>query len=209
VQPDPVVADEPSITLASGEVLYADLIVGTDGAGSILQEALTGLDDRATPTGEPAYRADLMLEDPELRPSVEMPHMVVWVVSGLPMGACCIARVARETAFLTSSENRVGYRPVEFYPDDRSVESWTEEGTRNKVHAGFADFESRYVPVSFRDDHQWSVSEQSEPSAASGSSKHSSDLSESWVSWTAGCCPPESTKKGAEPPWDTSVILCW
>jgi salicylate hydroxylase len=123
--------DEPRITHASVKVLYADLIVGTDGAGSILQEALTGLDNRAAPTGGAAYRADLMLEDPELRPFVEMPHMVVWAVSGLHMGACCIARVARETAFLTSSENRVGYRPGAIYPDDRSVESWTEEGTRN------------------------------------------------------------------------------
>ena len=80
--------DEPRITYASQavEVLYADLIVGTDGVGGILQKALTGLDDRVTPTGEPAYRADLMLEDPELRPFVETPHMVVWTVPGLHMG---------------------------------------------------------------------------------------------------------------------------
>lgn len=43
--------------------------------------------------------------------------------------------MARETAFLTSTENLVGYRPVPFYPDDRSVESWTEEGIGNNMFA--------------------------------------------------------------------------
>jgi len=56
------------------EVLYADLVVGADGVKSTLQKAVTGLDDRPTPTGDAAYRAvvctDLMLEDPELRQAV-------------------------------------------------------------------------------------------------------------------------------------------
>jgi len=72
VQPDPSVAGGPSVTLACGRVLYADLVVATDGVKSTLQKAVTGLDNRPTPTGDAAYRAvvctDLMLQDPELRP---------------------------------------------------------------------------------------------------------------------------------------------
>jgi len=75
VQPDPAVAGGPSVTLACGEVLYADLVVGADGVKSTLQKAVTGPDDRPTPTGDAAYRAvvctDLMPQDPGSRaPSV-------------------------------------------------------------------------------------------------------------------------------------------
>lgn len=68
VQSDPAIAGRPSITVASGEVLSADLIVGADGARSTLPKAVTGIDDRATPTGDVAYcaavGADLKFEDP-------------------------------------------------------------------------------------------------------------------------------------------------
>ena len=40
----PVAAGVPSVTLASGEVFYADLIVCADGMGGTLQKAVTGLD---------------------------------------------------------------------------------------------------------------------------------------------------------------------
>ena len=86
IQPDPAVQGGPSVTLACGEVLYADLVVGTDGVKSTLQKVVTGLDDIPTPTGFAAYRAvvctDLMLQDPELRPFVETPEMTAWMVPG-------------------------------------------------------------------------------------------------------------------------------
>ena len=34
---------------------------------------------------------------------------------------------------------------VLIHPDDGSVESWTEEGSGDKMRADFADFEPRYV----------------------------------------------------------------
>jgi 2-polyprenyl-6-methoxyphenol hydroxylase-like FAD-dependent oxidoreductase len=83
VQPDPTVQGGPSVTLASGEVLYADVIIGADGVKSTVQKAVTGLDDAPVPTGDAAYRAiirtDLMLEDPELRQLVETPEMTAWM----------------------------------------------------------------------------------------------------------------------------------
>ncbi len=83
VQPDPALPGGPSVTLASGEVLYADVIVGADGIKSTLQRAVTGIDDTPMPTGDAAYRAiictDSMLQDPELRQFVETPEMTAWM----------------------------------------------------------------------------------------------------------------------------------
>src|SRR5712672_2337332 len=83
VQPDPTQQGGPSITLASGEVLYADVIIGADGIKSTLQKAVTGLDDAPMPTGDAVYRAiistDLMLQDTELRQLVEIPKMTAWM----------------------------------------------------------------------------------------------------------------------------------
>lgn len=103
VQPDPAVAGGPSITLAYGEVFYADLIVGVDGVKSALQKAVTGLDDRATPTGDDAYRAvvsaGLMFGDPELLLFVERLETIGWMAPGCHQGAHCIATMARESIF--------------------------------------------------------------------------------------------------------------
>ena len=86
VQPDPALPGGPSVTLASGEVLHADVIVGADGVKSTLQKAVTGRNDAPMPTGDAAYRAiistDSMLEDPELRPFVETPEMTGWMAPG-------------------------------------------------------------------------------------------------------------------------------
>jgi salicylate hydroxylase len=83
VQPDPTVQDGPSVTLASGEVLHADVVIGADGVKSTVQKAVTGHDDAPMPTGDAAYRAivstDLMLQDPELRQFVETPEMTGWM----------------------------------------------------------------------------------------------------------------------------------
>ena len=96
VQPDPDVGGGPSVTLASGEVVRADLIVGADGVKSTLQKAVTGLEDAPTPTGDAAYRAvvptDLMLRDPELRPFVETPEMTAWMAPGRHLMAYCVVR---------------------------------------------------------------------------------------------------------------------
>jgi hypothetical protein len=83
VQPDPTLQGGPSVTLASGEVLYADVIIGADGVKSTLQKAVTGFDDAPIPTGDAAYRAiirtDSMLQDPELRQFVETPETTAWM----------------------------------------------------------------------------------------------------------------------------------
>jgi salicylate hydroxylase len=105
VQPDPTLAGGPSVTLASGEVLHADLIVGADGMKSTLQKAVTGFDDDSTPTGDAAYRAivrtDLMIKDPELRPFVETPEATAWMAPQRHLVAYCIVSVCLTAALLS------------------------------------------------------------------------------------------------------------
>jgi len=79
IQPNPSIVGGPSVTLTSGKILYADLIVSADGIKSMLQKAVMGLDDRATLMGDAAYRTvmctDLMLKDPKLCLFVETPEI--------------------------------------------------------------------------------------------------------------------------------------
>ena len=41
------------------------------------------------------------------------------------------------------------YNLVMLHPDDGSVESWTAEGSADKMRADFADFEPRYVSLPY------------------------------------------------------------
>jgi salicylate hydroxylase len=76
----------PSVTLKSGEVLKADLIVGADGLKSYIQQVVLGKSTRADPTGDAAYRAlipaSLMMQDPDLREFIEHPQMTSWLGPG-------------------------------------------------------------------------------------------------------------------------------
>jgi len=78
--PDPV---SPSVTLKSGKVMKADLIVGADGVKSYIQQVVSGKPIPARPTGDAAYRltipASRMTQDPELREFIERPEMVGWL----------------------------------------------------------------------------------------------------------------------------------
>ena len=83
IQPDPTVPGGPSVTLASGEVLYAEVIIGADGVKSAVQKAVTGVDDTSMPTGDAAYRViiptDLILQDPPSAPTCRTPEMTGWM----------------------------------------------------------------------------------------------------------------------------------
>ena len=80
VDPD---ADTPSLTLASGEVVHGDLIVGADGVKSLVQRVVLGHTNPAEPTGDAVYRAivpsHLLLADPELKALVDVPEMTGWM----------------------------------------------------------------------------------------------------------------------------------
>lgn len=76
-------AASPSITLASGETMVADLIVGADGMKSYILEVVSGKPNAVELTGHAVYRmtvpTSLMMQDPELREFVEHPKMTAWM----------------------------------------------------------------------------------------------------------------------------------
>jgi salicylate hydroxylase len=49
-------ASAPSCTLASGEVVPCDLIIGADGVKSMIREFVVGHVDKPVATGDAAYR---------------------------------------------------------------------------------------------------------------------------------------------------------
>ena len=62
----------PSVTLSTGDVLTADIIVGADGYNSMVREVVTEEEDCAQPGGMTLYTGVVdaagMLKDSELRP---------------------------------------------------------------------------------------------------------------------------------------------
>lgn len=75
--------EAPSITLASGEVVHGDLVIGADGIKSRIQKTVLGRENPAHPTGDAAYRATIpaasLLADPELQSLVKTPEMTGWM----------------------------------------------------------------------------------------------------------------------------------
>ncbi|VDC03434.1 unnamed protein product [Peniophora sp. CBMAI 1063] len=134
IQPDPDVAEGPSVTLANGDVVHADLIVGADGVKSRVQAAVVGYSSEPQPTGDAAYRAtiptELMLKDPDLRRFVEEPNMTAW------MGP-------RRHMMAYNIREKKEFNLVLIIPDDGSVEAWDVEGSADKMREDYSDFEPR------------------------------------------------------------------
>lgn len=102
----------PTLTLESGEVVHADLVIGADGVKSLTREYVVGGPDKPTPTGDAAYRAiiptDLLLKDPDLRPLIETPEMVGWMGPG---GHIMTYNIVRDSSGYPLSPNSSPYSP--------------------------------------------------------------------------------------------------
>lgn len=89
-------SESPSVTLQSGEVIKADLIIGADGVKSYVQQVVLGYVNPAQATGDAAYRAiiptSVLEADPELKPFVDTPEMTGWMAPGRHLMAYCIVR---------------------------------------------------------------------------------------------------------------------
>ena len=72
-----------SVTLSTGEQISRDLIIGADGVKSRLRQIVVGQPGAPRHTGDAAYRAIIptrvMLDDPNLRPFIELPEMTGWM----------------------------------------------------------------------------------------------------------------------------------
>ncbi|OBZ73032.1 3-hydroxybenzoate 6-hydroxylase 1 [Grifola frondosa] len=126
--------DAPSLTLASGETVHGDLIIGADGVKSLVQQVVLGRVNPAQPTGDAAYRAIIptsyLRSQPDLKSLAEVPEMTGW------MGP-------RRHIMGYNIRGLNEYNIVLIHPDDGSVESWTAEGSAEKMRSDFADFEPR------------------------------------------------------------------
>lgn len=75
--------ETPSVTLASGEVLNADVIIACDGIKSSVRDAINGTPLPPQDTGDVAYRilvpARPLLDDPEMAPLVKEPWAMHWL----------------------------------------------------------------------------------------------------------------------------------
>ncbi len=145
--------DAPSVTLGTGEVVHGDLIIGADGVKSLVQRVVLGHTNPAEPTGDAVYRAivpsHLLLADPELRELVDVPEMTGWmgprrhIMAYNIVSACICSHCLKANGVSQRAKNE--YNFVLAHPDDGSVESWTAEGSADKMRADFADFEPRCV----------------------------------------------------------------
>ncbi|KAI0731120.1 FAD/NAD(P)-binding domain-containing protein [Earliella scabrosa] len=73
----------PSVSLASGEVFTADILIGADGSRSMVREVVLDEDDDAKPGGLTVYTsivdAELMHDDPELRALLDADEFPIWM----------------------------------------------------------------------------------------------------------------------------------
>ncbi|KAG2145434.1 uncharacterized protein EDB93DRAFT_1087020 [Suillus bovinus] len=117
---------KPSVTLASGEVVYADLLIGADGVKSVTREYVVGGPDKPRATGDAAYRAlipaEKLLQDDELRPLMEKMESNIWMGPG-----------GHIVGYTISAKKE--FNLVMMHPDDTEggIESWTAEGNLDKM----------------------------------------------------------------------------
>ena len=75
--------EAPSVTLASGEVIRADVVIACDGIKSTVRDAINGTPLPPQDTGDVAYRilvpAKPLLDDPEMAPLIKQPWAMHWL----------------------------------------------------------------------------------------------------------------------------------
>ncbi|KAF9490643.1 FAD/NAD(P)-binding domain-containing protein [Pleurotus eryngii] len=122
----------PAVTLESGAVIHADLIIGADGVKSTIREIVVGGPDKPVATGDAAYRAIIptaaMLQDPGLKHLVDETEMTGWIGPKKHIIGYCI-------------RGKKEYNLVMAHPAPATEESYTAEGSTDKMRADFAGWE--------------------------------------------------------------------
>ena len=125
-----------SVTLASGEIVRGDVVIGADGIKSCIRSQL--LEDssiKAIPTGDAAYRMmltrEVMEKDPELKLLIDEPQATRW----LGPARHIIAYPVRKHEL---------YNVVLLHPDNHDVEeSWTTKGSKQEVVDNYHGWDSK------------------------------------------------------------------
>lgn len=128
------------VTLANGETLRADLVIGADGIHSRLRFSVLGEEVKAVPTGFSAYRIMMPSEVLEER----VPQFTAKIKPRDPYTSMIVAHNCR----LIMGPARKGgiFSMVGLVPDERmqedpdSAQSWVTEGDLSKMLDTFATF---------------------------------------------------------------------
>ncbi|BCR92584.1 putative salicylate hydroxylase [Aspergillus chevalieri] len=135
-----VTFDPPSVTLASGEIVRGDIVIGADGIKSGIRAKLLEDDSvKAQPTGDAAYRIMLdrsvMEADPELRELIREPQATRWIGPYRHV----IAYPVRKHEL---------YNVVLIHPDRHGVEeSWTTKGSKQRMIDDYRGWDSKVTKL--------------------------------------------------------------
>ncbi|CAG8224321.1 unnamed protein product [Penicillium salamii] len=125
-----------SVTLANGDIVRGDVVIGADGIKSTIRSHL--LEDstiKAVATGDAAYRImlprEVMEKDPELKALIDEPQATRW----LGPSRHIIAYPVRKHEL---------YNVVLLHPDSHGVEeSWTTKGSKQEVVDNYDGWDSK------------------------------------------------------------------
>ncbi|CAI7657435.1 unnamed protein product [Penicillium glandicola] len=125
-----------SVSLANGEIIHGDVVIGADGIKSAIRDQL--LEDstiKAIPTGDAAYRImlprQIMEQDPELKKLIDEPLATRW----LGPSRHIIAYPVRKHEL---------YNVVLLHPDGHGIdESWTTKGSKQAMVDNYDGWDSK------------------------------------------------------------------
>jgi salicylate hydroxylase len=125
-----------SVTLANGDIVRGDVVIGADGIKSTIRSQL--LEDstiKAVATGDAAYRImlprEIMEKDPELKELIDEPQATRW----LGPSRHIIAYPVRKHEL---------YNVVLLHPDGHGVqESWTTKGSKQEMVDNYNGWDSK------------------------------------------------------------------
>ncbi|KAJ6561870.1 hypothetical protein B0H19DRAFT_89194 [Mycena capillaripes] len=136
--------EEGTVTLNSGEVVHADLILGADGIHSVIRTHVVGSVQNASPSGWSCFRA---VFEPTVALS-DIPELQ-WFTSGVPGARGVVAKDGQFRMLLfypIRSGTLINF--VGFFPESHdAAQDWTPTASREDIVAQFHDFHPKFLHV--------------------------------------------------------------
>ncbi|KAJ7846911.1 FAD/NAD(P)-binding domain-containing protein [Mycena leptocephala] len=135
--------EEGTITLSSGEVIHADLVLGADGAHSVIRTQILGDEQKASATSWSCFRAVF-----ELATAHEIPELE-WFTAGVS-GARSIVGKGDSFRMILAYPCRNGtlLNFVAFYTNSQEdAGGWTPTASKEDVMAQFQDFHPKLLRI--------------------------------------------------------------
>ncbi|KAF8532324.1 hypothetical protein JB92DRAFT_2689044 [Gautieria morchelliformis] len=133
----------PSIVLANGEEVYADLVIGADGVKSVTRQCLLqAFPDPPKPDSiSSAYRAvvptNKLVDDPLLKQFVENPEVTCWMGPGSNVVGYCISAKKEYNLVFSSSSSQEHF----------AQNVWSMPGDVEQLKRDFIQWEPRILRI--------------------------------------------------------------